>query len=366
MENEALYQVALTMIPNIGSVQAKILVDHLGDASAVFKASVKQLSAIEGIGEIRAASIKKFTDFSEAEKELEFCGKHYIKILFLTHEDYPKRLLHCYDAPAVVYYRGNANLNTEKIVSIVGTRNNTEYGKQTTEKLIEELSALNILVVSGLAFGIDAIAHKACIANDIATVGVMGHGFNTIYPSANKSLAKDMLQSGGLLTEFTHKTPPDKHNFPKRNRIVAGMADATILVETAAKGGSMITAEMAYSYNRDIFAVPGRITDTKSSGCIKLIQQNKAVLLSDATQLLEAMGWQSKKKQQPKKQRSLFIELTSEEQLIVDALNKKETVHIDELYYANGLNSSTVAAAILNLEMQGIIKSLPGKLYTLL
>lgn len=365
MKHDLLYNIALTQVEGIGSVQAKLLIEHFGTAENIFKAKAKQLSAVEGIGEIRAKALKDYTDFAEAEKEIKFAEKHHIQCLFLTDENYPQRLLNCYDAPTLLYYRGNANLNHTKIISIIGTRNNTDYGKQITEKLVEELQAYNVIIVSGLAFGIDAIAHKAAVHNNTTTVAVLAHGLDSIYPAQHKSLAKDILLNGGLLTEFPQNTKPDRFNFPQRNRIVAGMADATIVIETAAKGGSMITAELAYNYNRDLFAIPGKITDAKSSGCLKLIQQNKAVLLTNTEQLVEEMGWQQKKKA-TKKQRELFIELSPEEKLIVDILKEKETVHIDELYLKTGLSSSSVAGAMLSLELQNIVASLPGKVYKLL
>lgn len=365
MKHDLLYNIALTQVEGIGSVQAKLLIEHFGTAENIFKAKAKQLSAVEGIGEIRANAIKDYTDFAEAEKEIKFAEKHHIQCLFLTDENYPQRLLNCYDAPTLLYYRGNANLNHTKIISIIGTRNNTDYGKQITEKLVEELQAYNVIIVSGLAFGIDAIAHKAAVHNNTTTVAVLAHGLDSIYPAQHKSLAKDILLNGGLLTEFPQNTKPDRFNFPQRNRIVAGMADATIVIETAAKGGSMITAELAYNYNRDLFAIPGKITDAKSSGCLKLIQQNKAVLLTNTEQLVEEMGWQQRKKA-TKKQRELFIELSPEEKLIVDILKEKETVHIDELYLKTGLSSSSVAGAMLSLELQNIVASLPGKVYRLL
>lgn len=364
MTNELLYRISLTSIPNIGAVQAKQLVEHFGNAEDIFKAKKKDLSLLEGIGEIKAKSIKDFNQFQEAEEEIIFCSKHHIQTLFLTDENYPKRLLHCYDAPTMLYYRGNANVNNSKIISIIGTRSNTDYGKQVTEDLIEALVPYNVLVVSGLAFGIDAVAHKAAIKNNVATIGVLAHGLDTIYPSQHKSLAKDMLLNGGLLTECKKNTKPDKHNFPKRNRIVAGMADATIVIETQIKGGSMITAELAYNYNRDLFAIPAKIYDNKSSGCLKLIQQNKAVLLSNAEQLIQDLGWEEKKKQ-PKKQRELFIELTPDERIIIDILKQKETTNIDELFLQSGLSSSSIAGGILSLELQNVITCLPGKMYRL-
>jgi DNA processing protein len=365
MNPNLIYQVALTQVPNIGAVQAKLLIEHFGDAQSIFKAKKKDIAAVEQIGTVRAKSIKEFTGFDAAEKEIAFTEKHHIQMLFLTGKDYPQRLLHCYDPPTLLYYRGNANLNNAKVVSIIGTRNNTEYGKQVTESIIGGLAEKNVLVVSGLAFGIDAIAHKASLHNNLPTVGVLAHGLDTIYPSYHKSLAKEMLLNGGLLTEFQRDTKPDKHNFPKRNRIVAGMSDATIVIETAAKGGSMITAELAYNYNRDLFAVPGKITDSKSSGCLKLIQQNKAILLTDAEQLMQVMGWQEQARPKKKQTLELFIDLSDDEKILVDLLKEKESLHIDELYLKSNLSSSTVAASILNLELQNVIASLPGKMYRL-
>lgn len=364
MSNELLHQISLTLIPNIGAVQAKQLLEHFGDAPSIFKAKKKDLSAVEGIGEIKAKSIKDFNQFQEAEDEIAFCKKHHIQALFLSDKNYPQRLLHCYDAPTILYYRGNADLNHTKIISIIGTRNNTDYGKLVTEELIEELQSQNILVVSGLAYGIDAVAHKASVKHHVPTVGVLAHGLDSIYPAQHKSLAKEMLLNGGLLTEFRKSTKADKHNFPRRNRIVAGMADATIVIETDVKGGSMITAELAYNYNRDLFAVPGKIHDNRSSGCLKLIQQQKAVLLSSAEQLILELGWEEKKKQ-TKKQRELFIDLSPDEKIVVDILKQKETVSIDELFLKSGLSSSSIAGAILSLELQNVILSLPGKVYKL-
>jgi DNA processing protein len=366
MTNDRNYQVALTMINGIGAVQAKNLIDHFESAAAVFKASKKELSSISGIGEIKAKEIKAFDLWNDAEKEITFCEKHHIDILFLNDENYPKRLLNCYDAPTVLYYRGNANLNQPKIISIIGTRNNTDYGKQVTENIIEQLATQQVLIVSGLAFGIDSIAHKAALQQHLPTVGVLAHGLDTIYPSQHKAMAKDMLLNGGLLTEFKQNTKPDKHNFPRRNRIVSGISDATIVIETAAKGGSMITAELTYNYNRDLFAVPGKITDNKSNGCLKLIQQQKAVVFTSVEDFLQEMSWQENKNNSTKKQRELFIELSDDEKIIVDILKEKELLNIDEIYLQSGLSSSSVAAAILSLELQNTVASLPGKIYKLI
>src|SRR5215217_6510611 len=351
MYNELLYQLALTLVPQVGDVQAKLLVQQLGSARAVFKAPVHILEKIEGIGTVRARAIKAFRDFDIAETEMAFIEKNDIAPLFLTDAAYPKRLLHCYDAPTLLFYKGTADLNTSKVISIVGTRTNTDYGKSFTEKLVQDLAEQNILIVSGLAYGIDAFAHKAALKAHLSTVGVVGHGLDKIYPYAHTGLAKEMLLNGGLLTEFFSGTKPDKHNFPLRNRVVAGLADATVVIETLVNGGSMITAKLADAYNRDVFAVPGRTIDAKSAGCNYLIQHNKAILLTEARELLEVMGWAEHKKENGKPQRALFIELSDDEKKIMTLLQQKETVHLDELNVSSGLSNSAVAAALLNLEL---------------
>ena len=363
---ELLYQLALTQVPNIGDVQARLLVQHFGEASAIFKASKKVLESIDGIGTVRAASIHGFRDFEAAEKEIRFLEQYKITPLFLTDAAYPKRLLHCTDAPSLLFYKGTTDLNTAKILAVVGTRSHTEYGKKSTENLIEELAAHRVLIVSGLAYGIDAIAHKAALKSGLPTVGVVGHGLDKIYPQEHSGLAREMVQNGGLLTEFWSGTKPDKHNFPLRNRLVAGMSDATIVIETDIKGGSMITAALADGYNRDVFALPGRITDKYSRGWNHLIQHNKAIMLTDAQHLLQSLGWEVQKEKKKQAQKALFVELTTEEKLIVDILQQKETTHIDEINLRSGLSTSTIAAAILNLELNNLLQSLPGKLYKLL
>ena len=362
---DLLYQIALTLVPNIGDVHAKALVNIYGSAESIFKAKKKELDIIEGIGTVRARSIKEFTDFSSSEAEIKFIEKYKITPLFITDENYPKRLLNCYDSPALLYYRGNADLNTSKIISIVGTRNNSDYGKMVCEKFIEELQAENIIVVSGLAFGIDTIAHKAALKNNLQTVAVLAHGLDRIYPQQNKALAKQITVQGGLLTEFISNTNPDKQNFPKRNRIVAGICDAVIVIESGKKGGSLITAELGNGYNKDVFAIPGRTNDLKSEGCNYLIKNNKAALINSAEDFLEMMNWNPATKPSAKMQRELFIELSPDEKIVVDILQQQDSIQIDELYFKSGLSSSQVATALLMLEMQGVVASLPGKLYKL-
>ena len=366
MPSDLLYQIALTLVPNIGDVHAKALVNIYGNAEAIFKAKKKELDIIEGIGTVRARSIKDFTDFSSSEAEIKFIEKYKIVPLFITDENYPKRLLNCYDSPALLYYRGSADLNTSKIISVVGTRNNSDYGKMVCEKFIEELQSENVIVVSGLAFGIDTIAHRAALKNNLQTVAVLAHGLDRIYPPQNKTLAKQITGQGGLLTEFISNTNPDKQNFPKRNRIVAGICDAVVVIESSKKGGSLITAELGNGYNKDVFAIPGRTSDLKSEGCNYLIKNNKAALINSTEDFLEMMNWKSIPKPTAKKQRELFIELTPEEKIVVDILQQQESIQIDELYFKSGLSSSAVATALLMLEMQNIVLSLPGKVYKLL
>lgn len=363
MKDELLYNIALTQIPQVGSVHAKNLLSVYGDAKSIFKAPRHHLEKIEGIGTVRAAAIRSFQSFSECEQELIFLEKKKIVALYMNDEHFPKRLLNCYDHPILLYYRGNADLNAAKIIAIVGTRNNSEYGKMVCEQFISSLKDENILIISGLAFGIDTLTHKNCLKQNIATVGVLAHSLDRIYPAENKQMAKQMLNHGGLLTEFKSGTKPDRENFPKRNRIVAGMADAIIVIESGKKGGSIITAEIANGYNRDVFAVPGRINDERSDGCNFLITQNKAMLLTDADQLLEIMNW---KKTERKKvfQTALFLNFSKEEQIIVDLL--KDRPHsIDDIYLKTKLTGSQCASALLMLEMNGVIISLPGKIYQL-
>lgn len=365
MNADLLYQLSLTLVPQIGAIQAKLLLQHC-EPEEIFHAKRSFLEKIEGIGPVRAAAIKKFNDFAKAEAEIKFITQHNITPLFLTDTNYPQRLLNCCDPPTMLYYRGKAALNTSKVLAIIGTRKHSDYAKFITEKIIEDCARQQIMIISGLAFGVDALAHRAALRHQLPTVGVLAHGLDIIYPPDHSSLAKEMLsQDGGLLTEFRSRSVPDRYNFPSRNRIVAGMCDAVIVVETALKGGSMITAELANDYNKDVFAIPGKWTDTKSAGCNQLIKNNKAMLLSCPEDLFETMGWISSKKMNPRKQRTLFLELSADEKIIYQLLEKNGPLHIDILNLQSGLSVSAVAAGILNMELQNVVLSLPGKLYQL-
>ncbi|MBS1752386.1 MAG: DNA-protecting protein DprA [Bacteroidetes bacterium] len=365
MDKDLIYQIALTLVPQIGDVHAASLLQHFNSAEEIFSAGRSTLDKIPGIGPIRSKSIKTFNDFSKAEKELEFSRKYCIQVIHRQHPAYPKRLLHCYDAPSLLYYKGNADLNTTRILAIIGTRSHTGYGKEITNQIIRELASSKVLIVSGLAYGIDAIAHKASLDNGMQTIGVIAHGLDRIYPTAHTALARSMTQSGGLLTDLRSGTAPDKQNFPRRNRIVAGIADAVLVIETDIKGGSMITAELANNYNKDVFAVPGKVTDAKSAGCNYLIRNNKAALATSGKDILEFMNWSNTAISKTIHQKKLFVDLSPEEKMITEILGENTSVHIDEINLRCGLSSSSIAAAMLHLELEGIITTLPGKHYKL-
>ena len=363
------YQIAITLIPGVGDVLAKNLISYCGSAEAVFKEKKSKLEKIPDIGSVRAEAVLQNSDdaLKRAEKEVEFIEKYKITPLFFTDKNYPTRLKNCDDAPVMLYYKGNAHLNESKIISIVGTREATEYGKSICKKLIEDLTKHNVIIVSGLAYGIDITAHKAALKNNLQTIGVLAHGLDRLYPSIHKSTAEKMIKQGGLLTEFLSKTNPDAENFPSRNRIVAGMSDAVIVVESGKKGGALITAEIANSYNRDVFAVPGKVGDVYSQGCNRLIKSNKAVLIESAADIEYVMGWEEKTTNGEKKnnQKKLFIELKPEEKILVDLLNENQPLDIDTLCFRSKFTMSKAASVLLNLEFSGIVKSLPGKIYQL-
>ena len=365
MDSELLYQISLTLVPTIGPVHAKNLIAQLGTARAIFNEPVRYLKRIGGVGEARATAIRAFRDFQAAEKEIAFLQQFSIQPLFITNPAYPKRLLHCYDCPTLLYFKGNADLNNPKVVAVVGTRTNTGYGREMTEKFIAELAGLGVMVVSGLAHGIDAIAHRSALKNGLPTLGVLAHGLNQVYPIQHTLLAREMIRQGGLLTEFRSTAIPDRHQFPSRNRIVAGMSDATVVVETGVRGGSMITAELANGYNRDVFAFPGKATDAKSAGCHHLIRRHKAYLISSAAELMENMNWEDRAGSNPEPEKQILARLTPEERQLIGLLQDRDTVHIDEINLKSGLSSSAVAAAILNMELQNIIFRHPGNMLKL-
>lgn len=357
-----LHQIALTKVPQIGDVTAKKLLFHFGDAKAVFSAKSKDLLEA-GFSKLVIHSLKSNSALKEAEKEVEFVEKNNITPVFYTDANYPYRLKFCDDGPILMYYRGNANLNYTRILSIVGTRKITDYGKWMGRKLVEELSDYNVLIVSGLAYGADTVAHQSALDFGVPTVGITAHGHDRLYPAENRKMAKKMLEIGGILTEFPSGTLPNRENFPKRNRIIAGLADATLIIEAGSKGGALITADIANSYSRDVFAIPGRTNDPMSEGCNNLIKYNKAALITSAKDIVRSMNWEPKTVQN--KQTSLFQELTEDELVVAKMLSDHGDCGIDMLINISEYSASKMAAILLSLEFKNLIRCIPGKRYIL-
>ncbi len=365
MQNQTLlYQIALTLIPGIGNIKAKKIINYCGDVESIFKAKKRELSKIPAINAFQSENILSKQIFLRAEKEIEYILKNDIKPLFYSDADYPSRLKYCEDSPILIYFKGDCDLNASKIISIVGTRNATDYGREICQKIIAELKPHNPLIVSGLAYGIDICAHKNALSNNMNTVACLGHGLDKIYPSLHRQTAQSMLKQGGLLTEFLSETDPDRENFPKRNRIIAGISDATLVIEASMKGGALITAEIANSYSRDVFAVPGRLTDEFSSGCNHLIKIHKAAVITSVKDIEYIMGWEENKTKKNIQQK-LFIELNDDETLLLKIIKENKSVSIDKLSLMANFSVSKTASVLLNLEFSGMVKVLPGKIYEL-
>ena len=362
-----LYRIALTKINGVGDILARNLMEVLGDELQIFKSSKKELMSVPGISNVLVSEILNPDVLRKAEKELQFVEKNNIQTYFYRDDDYPSRLKECIDAPVLLYYKGNADLNSAKIISIVGTRRSTAYGVDFCDNFLEEISSAypDALIVSGLAYGIDVAAHKASLKHNLSTVGVLAHGLDRIYPASHRKVAVDMLEKGGLLTEFSSETEPDKFNFVRRNRIVAGMADAVIIVQSNSKGGSLITAELANSYNKDVFAVPGRVNDGESVGCNMLIEQNKAALLQSAESFIKYMQWDVSKEINQPKQKVLFLDLTEEQQSVYDLLSDVGPLHINFLSNQLGVPMSVLLSTLLTMEMKGIVRTGAGNIYHL-
>jgi len=366
MNNNLLFKIALSTTPGIGGVLARNIVAYVGSIEGVFSESLKSLQKIPGIGEINAKRIKDKDVLVKAERELKFIEKNEIDVQFYTDKSFPRRLKTCVDAPVLIYTKGNLNLNEQRIVSIVGTRNATNYGKQVCDELIHKFSERNykVLVVSGLAYGIDIQAHKSALKYNVPTAGVIAHGLDKIYPSLHTETARKMQEDGGLVSDFPSGTKIDPSNFIRRNRIIAGLADATIVVESASKGGALITAEIASSYNRDVFAYPGRSGDVYSKGCNQLIRNSGANLIENIDDLEFFMGWEQTSKNKVV-QSSLFVELTADEESIVTLLRENGELFIDQISSELTLPVSRVSAMLLTLEFKNVLVALPGKMYKL-
>lgn len=368
MDHNLTCQIGLTMINGVGDVLARHLLETLGSAEAVFTESPRLLEKIPGIGAKHIAEIRRPEVLRAAEKEAAFVEKHKIKTFFITEPDYPARLRECPDAPVLCYFKGNADLNVSRVISIVGTRKATSYGRALTETLIHDLSELypDLLIVSGLAYGVDIQAHRAALDVNLPTVAVLAHGLDTIYPSAHRDTARNMLERGGLFTDYPSGTNPDRQNFVKRNRIVAGLSEATVVIESAAKGGSLITADIAFSYGRDVLTFPGRTTDEQSKGCNALIRRNKAALITSADDLVAALCWEnpSQSKHAPVQIPISFPEESTYQKILSHFRGEKE-IHINELARLAEIPVYELSSVLFDLEMEGLLKILPGGMYKL-
>jgi DNA processing protein len=364
-ENSLRYLIGITMIPGIGSITARKLIAYTGSAEAVFSESKKNLIKIPDIGEKIAKAVAGNDVLKLADKEIEYAEKNDISVYTCFDKSYPTRLKECDDAPLVLYIKGAVDLNAQNMLGVVGTRNATQYGKDCAEKIIKDLSDHGHapVIVSGLAYGIDIAAHRAAIKNNLPTIGVIAHGLDTLYPASHRQTSKTMMSNGGLVTEFPTKTIPEKPMFVRRNRIIAGLSDATLVVESGEKGGALITAEYANSYNRDVLAVPGKNTDHYSRGCNNLIKKSKAHLVETAEDIEYILNWTRKDQQSKAIQKELFATFTDEEQKLIDLLKQQPEIYIDEICFNSGMPVNKVSSLLLNLELNGAVKSMPGKRY---
>ncbi|MEO1409660.1 MAG: DNA-processing protein DprA [Bacteroidota bacterium] len=358
------YQIALTKIPRVGPRLAKNLISYCGGVREIFKASARDLRAIPGVGERIARHIRHDAGHREAERELRFIEQHHIQTHFFLDDTYPFRLKPYPDCPILLYYRGSAALNHYRTVAVVGTRRPNDYGLQACERLIGELQDYDVQVISGLAYGVDIAAHRRCLESSIPTIGVLGHGLGRIYPQQHRRVAQQMLEKGGLLTEYSSQTGPEREHFPMRNRLIAGLCDALLVIQTAEKGGSMISADLANHYHKEVFALPGRVGDPQSRGCNQLIKSHRAQLFESVADVAVGMGWDSSAPHQV--QQRLFPELSREEQCILGVLSNREVSDIDQLQMEAKIGSSQLAALLLGLEFKGVIRPLPGKRYAML
>lgn len=362
-ENDLLYNLALQHVPNIGDVTAKRLINHCGSAEAVLKEKKQNLSKIDGIGSVILGNLIKPHHLNEADKELDFIKQNNVEVLYFEDENYPEKLKHCIDGPILLFQSGTINLKQQHIISIVGTRKITINGIAFCEDLIEKLAIYNPVIVSGFAYGTDITAHKAAIKHNLQTIGCLAHGLNQIYPAVHKKYMVDVEKNGGFFTDFWSSATFDRNNFLKRNRIIAGLSEATIVIESAEKGGSLVTADIAHSYNRDVFAVPGRTTDLQSVGCNNLIKQQKAHMLTTPLDVPYILGWKLEEEKKPVIQKQLFVELDATEKTIYNYLKENDKQLLDVIAIECQIPIFKVASVLLTMELKGVVRPLPGKLF---
>jgi DNA processing protein len=361
--NDLRAAIALQAIPNIGCVNAKRLITHCGSPEAVFKERKSALLKIDGIGTYTLANLFDPSYLVKADDEIAFLENEKINFHFFTDEDYPSRLKHCIDSPILLFYKGTLNMKDKRILSIVGTRKITSYGMSFCERLLEELQPLDPVIVSGFAYGVDITAQRIAAKLGMQTVGCLAHGLNQTYPKAHHPFRAQIEKNGGFITEFHSTSQPERENFLKRNRIIAGIAEATIVVESAEKGGSLVTAAIANSYNRDVFAVPGRIEDKFSTGCNNLIKSQKAHMLTSAADIVYILGWDMNIQSTPVIQKQLFEELDSEERHVYSFLMKNGKELLDLIALECKMPIHKVSSLLLSMELKGVVRPLPGKLF---
>ena len=362
-ENDLLYTLALQHVPNIGDITAKRLISHCGTAEAVLKEKKQNLAKIDGIGSVILSELHEPHHLIEAEKEIDFIKNNKIKVSYFKGESYPEKLKHCIDGPILLFQAGNINLKQQRIISIVGARKITTNGIAFCEDLIEKLTIFNPVIISGFAYGTDITAHKAAIKCNLQTIGCLAHGLNQIYPAVHKKYMVDVEKNGGFYTDFWSTDKFDRNNFLKRNRIIAGLSEATIVIESAEKGGSLVTADIASSYNRDVFAVPGRTTDLQSTGCNNIIKYQKAHMLTNALDVPYILNWKLEEENKPVIQKQLFVELDATEKTIYNYLKDNDKQLLDIIAIECQIPIFKAASLLLNMELKGVVRPLPGKLF---
>lgn len=357
MTEEGFYQISLSCIPGIGSQTIKQLLSYCGSPENIFKSTAGKLRKIPGIGE-KTVSLLKNTDYQrEAERKIHLLDKHKVHFCFFSDKVFPERLRHCVDSPVILYYKGKPEFNQGRVLSIVGTRNATNYGKILTERIVADLKPYSAIVVSGLAYGIDIAAHKAALNHGMITWSIIAGGHDKIYPAPHYQAYQQIIETGCVISEYLPEEIPEATNFPERNRIIAGISDGTVVVEAKEKGGALITADIANSYDREVFATPGPVDSASSTGCHNLIKEHKAHLVTSGEDIAKLLGWDELEKVPPE----LEIDNFTEEELAIISLLRKQECHIDDLSWKLGLPLSALASHLLTLEMQGKIKALPGK-----
>ncbi len=355
---------ALSRVPGVGPVVARKLIAYCGGPEQVFQQRPSFLERIPGVGKVIAQAVATHQPLEDAKRELDACQRSGVRIVTFLEPAFPQRLNHCADAPLLLFVKGHADLNAARTISIVGTRNATSHGREITEGIIEELAPLGVTIVSGLAYGVDITAHRAALKHGLPTLACLAHGLDRIYPPAHASTARDMLTNGGLISEYPSGTKPDKENFPSRNRIVAGMTDATLVVEAGMKGGALITAQLASDYDRDVFAIPGRVSDLYSEGCNRLIKENRAALVTCSEDIVKALNWDLPERPSASRQQRMLLDLTPDQELLVNIL-REAPLSVDVLAARSKMPMSKVSALLLEMEFEGMVRNLPGKIYEL-